>query len=130
MNLMDRLATKFTVGDGCWEWTGSRKQSGYGNFYVDGKIEIAHRVLYELMVGEIPEDLVMDHLCRNRGCVRPDHLEPVTHAENMRRAGEALVACRNGGHSYDEVNTRIGKTGKRFCRACDRARKWQREDCI
>lgn len=66
--------TPFTVGDDCWEWTG-KAASGYG----------AHRRVYEWLRGPVPEGLELDHLCRNKLCVRPDHLEPVTRAENMRR---------------------------------------------
>lgn len=65
----------------CWEWTG-QKDSGYGRY--SGRP--AHRVTYEVLVGPIPDGLTLDHLCRNKGCVNPDHLEPVTSSENTRRA--------------------------------------------
>lgn len=71
----------------CWEWQMARNSSGYGSYMVETRTAmLAHRYAYEQMVGPIPEGLEIDHLCRNRGCVRPDHLEPVTHSENMRRA--------------------------------------------
>lgn len=91
-NTLDRLADKFTVGDGCWEWTGAiQPGTGYSALNVgtvDGKkiITSGHRVLYELFNGPIPEGTEIDHLCRNRTCVRPAHLEAVTRSENNRRA--------------------------------------------
>lgn len=92
----------------------------------------AHRVAYELFVAEIPEGFDLDHLCRNRGCVNPDHLEPVTRRENLLR-GETIPA-RNArithcpqGHPYDAENTRIRPCGRRRCAACNReaARRWR-----
>jgi hypothetical protein len=68
----------------CWEWTG-RTDQGYGRVSIGGRQLRAHRVVYERLVGRVPDGLVLDHLCRNRGCVNPDHLEPVTNEENIRR---------------------------------------------
>lgn len=68
--------------DGCWFWLGTRAWKDYGKF----DSTTAHRAAYEIFVGPIPAKLVIDHLCRNPRCVRPDHLEAVTHAENIRRA--------------------------------------------
>lgn len=95
MALLDRLADKFLVGDGCWPWVGAITAStGYGKINVgtvDGKkiARTAHRVIYELLIGPILAGLHIDHLCRVRHCVRPDHLEAVTQGENNRRAWAA-----------------------------------------
>jgi hypothetical protein len=127
--LLDRLATKMLMGDGCWEWTGGIDAHGYGGVWLDGAVRKAHRVMYELLVSPIPAGLELDHLCRNPGCVRPAHLEPVTHAENMRRARglrPPKPECPHG-HAYTEENTYIDSAGYRRCRTCiqaaDRARR-------
>lgn len=69
----------------CWLWTGKQHKKGYGLIQVRGKRQRAHRYVYEQLVGPIPEGLEIDHLCRNKPCVNPDHLEPVTLRENLRR---------------------------------------------
>jgi hypothetical protein len=95
-------------------------------------------VLYELLVGPIPQGFDIDHLCRNRGCVRPDHLEPATRSENLRRGdlhppAAALQAAKTHcprGHPYDEINTYWNTNGgrghSRVCRACWKARRRER----
>lgn len=85
LTLAQRLAFYVILDDGCWEWGGSRLRSGYGNLHHEGRTLLAHRAFYELLVGPIPEGFQIDHLCRNPPCVRPDHLEAVTQAENLRR---------------------------------------------
>lgn len=131
MAMIDRIADKFTVGDDCWEWTAARDQDGYGFLTVQTghgatrkrTTRRAHRVLYEMLVGPIPDGLVIDHLCRNPGCVRPLHLEPVTNAENLRRgehAGRRKTHCPQG-HPYSGENLYVWRDGGRRCRRCQRA---------
>jgi len=106
------------TASGCWLWLGRIAENGYGRY--SGKL--AHRMMYELIVGPIPPDFDLDHLCRVRGCVNPDHLEPVTGDENARRAALAITHCKRG-HSYTAENTyHRPTTGHRDCRACIRAR--------
>lgn len=93
----DRFWAMVDRGPGCWVWRGARKQLGYGLYRVGAKLKQAHRVAYELMVGPIPDGLVLDHLCRNPECVNPAHLEPVTHQENIRRGYAAKRARQSGG---------------------------------
>jgi hypothetical protein len=86
---LDRIATKIELAiDGCWTWTGAKASHGYGNT----ARTTAHREVWELLIGPIPDGLTLDHLCRNPLCVNPDHLEPVTCAENLRRARLARSA--------------------------------------
>jgi hypothetical protein len=112
--------------DGCWVWTGALAQ-GYGRFGVTkGRIVLAHRWVYEYLVGEIPEGLTIDHLCRTRACVRPDHLDPVPNAvNNLRSNNLSAINARKThcpqGHPYDAENTRICG-GSRECRECKKER--------
>lgn len=83
---------KVAKGDGCWEWQGARSASGYGVARWQGRDRPAHRIAYEFVHGPVPLELEMDHLCRNRGCVNPAHLEPVTGRENVLRSPIAIPA--------------------------------------
>lgn len=111
--------------DSCWTWLGPRNDRGYGMSAV-GRQPNAHRVAYTLLVGPVPAGLELDHLCRNRACVNPAHLEPVTHEENMRRARAFWprpVACPQG-HPHDPNDPRAPRA--RFCRTCARAKAAKR----
>lgn len=77
----------------CWIWALATKPNGYGHVRVDGRDEYAHRAYWREAHGPIPTGLDLDHLCRVRACVNPDHLEPVTRAENMRRSWSARKAA-------------------------------------
>ncbi len=111
--------------DGCWKWLGNHDSDGYGRFWLGlpGQKTIgAHRFAYLSIKGEIPEGLVLDHLCRNVGCVNPDHVEPVTVGENQRRGlNVALKTHCKQGHPYTQENTVIRHTGRRWCLTCRKA---------
>lgn len=108
----------------CWVWTGYTNADGYGKLCRGTTTYAAHRVAYFGMVGEIPNGLELDHLCRNRACVNPDHLEPVTHHVNvMRGSGLAAKHARrtscSEGHELTPENTYIPPRGDgRYCRTC------------
>jgi hypothetical protein len=112
---------------GCWEWRGSIDENGYGRAWLPGvgKMSRAHRASWILHRGPIPAGLCIDHLCRNRSCVNPDHLEVVTLGENNRRGAgfsgrnAAKTHCKRG-HEFTLENTRVDKLGRRRCRVCDR----------
>lgn len=114
-------------GPGCWDWAGYLRDNGYGQKWKDGRLTGAHRAAYEYVVGEIPPGLDIDHLCRNHGCINPQHLEPVTRRENNIRGmlGELNAKrsanqghCKHG-HAFTVENTRVAY-GKRHCRNCSR----------
>ncbi len=123
--IIERFWTKVEFTETCWLWTSTRDQ-GYGKFY-DGSRDVrAHRWAYEFCVGPIPDGLTIDHLCRVRCCVLPDHLEVVTGRINTLRgfgppALNALKTHCLRGHPYDEANTYVFPgTGWRRCRTCFR----------
>lgn len=110
---------------GCWPWVGAFREDGYGTFRVNGRVERAHRLVYELLRGPIPDRLVIDHLCRNHACVNPSHLEPVTAVENVMRgvgpfASRARQTHCKRGHAFDEANTYVTPKGTRDCKECKR----------
>ncbi|AWJ93400.1 HNH endonuclease (plasmid) [Azospirillum baldaniorum] len=138
--LSQRFAEKVSVNPitGCHDWTGCIS-SGYGQISSeDSKPVLAHRVAYEMAYGPIPEGLHIDHLCRNRRCVNPEHLEAVTVLENTLRGALGIVTrakaslqthCKRG-HPFSPENTGIDHRGHRFCRACqsDAIRRHQKQN--
>ena len=121
----ERVLSKVIVTPSeCWEWQGQRDKAGYGRVSVGSRIDgtkriaSAHRTAYEAFVGPVPDGLELDHLCRNRGCVNPAHLEPVTRLENVRRARRAH--CPRG-HLLEGRNLYLNPAGnRRGCRECNR----------
>jgi hypothetical protein len=109
----------------CWQWT-ARLTGGYGRLWCDGKQLLAHTLSYRMLRGEIPNGMDIDHLCRNRGCVNPDHMEPVTERENTLRgigpsAQNATKTHCKRGHPLDETNTKVINR-HRVCKTCNRER--------
>ncbi len=122
-----RFICRVIKTNNCWLWTGTR-WNGYGKFRLNGKSVFVHRISHELFKGDIPDGLVIDHLCRNTLCVNPEHLEAVTQKVNCERGLVGIVNaskthCKHG-HEYDQENTYHIPTGGRQCRACNR--EWMR----
>lgn len=113
--------------DDCWIWIGKKNNYGYGIICRSQKELSAHRVSYERTFGKIPRGMVIDHLCRNRACVNPLHMQVVTNVENVMRGMSPYAQkkrwthCHNG-HSLSGENLKIRKNGTRFCRECDKLR--------
>lgn len=139
-SLSKRLEQYIVRTAGCWIWTGCKNAAGYGVLGITISKGVkrmigAHRLMWQSVHGQISGGLVLDHICRNRGCVNPSHLEPVAQAENIRRSPivgleraefhRAKTHCQSG-HEYTKDNTRITKLGHRICRTCDKIRNMER----
>lgn len=120
----------------CWEWTGAQQSNGYGYFYAvrtraHSDRRLAHRMAWELSGGNLTAGLVLDHLCRNRLCVNPAHLELTTDQINIRR-GESPAARRarqthcKRGHELSAENVYVDPLGRRICKPCRRSRAEER----
>lgn len=124
MTRLERFESRIAKGTRCWAWTGASQGGGYSQFYDKGKNLLAHRVSYELYIGPIPTGMTIDHLCRNRACVNPAHMEPVSNGENILRgvsfsARNARKTQCDSGHEFTLENTYRWRNG-RHCRACRR----------
>ena len=129
----ERIAEKFSVDpSGCWLWSATITGKGSGQVQFEGKRQKAHRVLYQILRGPIPEGLTLDHLCRNRACVNPWHCEAVPLGVNLLRGigfaaiNAAKTHCKKG-HEFTPQNTYRSKVGRecRICRAANRP-AWRR----
>lgn len=124
---LPRFLSKIAIQpDGCWAWLGHLER-GYGRFFVNRRQVRPHRFAYIYFTDEpVPEGYELDHLCRNRSCVNPYHLQVLRHVDNLHRGiGGQLAAERQlrkthcpKGHPYDERNTYIPPNGQRVCRTC------------
>lgn len=127
--MIEHVFKRVEITGFCWNWD-RVSGAGYGYVQVEGKMWRVHRLVYTLLVGPIPEGLFLDHLCRNRRCCNPDHLEPVTNQVNNQRGltgyhNKIKTHCPHG-HAYMPWSTYIDKTtGSRRCKVCiaDNARK-------
>lgn len=121
-----RILRHIDRSSGCWVWCGRLKDNGYATIVHNKKCCYVHRVTYAHYKGPIPADCEIDHLCRNRACCNPDHLEAVPHLVNMLR-GYTIIATNAAkthcpqGHKFTPENTSMAK-GCRSCRTCDRTR--------
>ena len=137
-NVLENFWSKVNKTDSCWNWTACKNKDNYGQFWLEGKPYKVHRIVYEMYYGKIPSGLVLDHLCRNKRCCNPEHLEAVTNKENITRglAGKTInrynphkdkTHCSKG-HPYSGDNLLFNKN-KRVCRICKRTSqiKWRLE---
>lgn len=137
----ERFHGKYAIDPetGCWNWTGYVAEHGYGTIgetVAPGRSRslYAHRISYEIHKGPIPEGLVVDHMCNNRRCVNPDHLQAITHRENVLRSPHPLFArrrvglCIRGHDMTDPTNVYIRPdNGRKMCKACTRIRQRERD---
>jgi hypothetical protein len=119
MDYLDKLMSKVEKQEnGCWIYTGPKFKNGYGRFYYPDNGQFAHRFSYEHFNGSIPKGLQIDHLCMNKLCVNPEHLEAVTLQENIRRFNKTRTHCKRG-HEFTKENTYLKNGNKRICRICN-----------
>lgn len=126
-HLLDYFLERIDDSGDCWIWTGARTKGNYGSVNCgtpDGRVKTtAIRVSYMLFCGDIKPGYAIDHLCLNRICVNPDHLELVTYKENNNRAQPISDVCAHG-HTYTKENTYYRLDGRgRMCRRCQKIRK-------
>lgn len=121
----DKVATQ---ANGCWEWRATKSRNGYGNYWHDGRMQPAHRVAHEALIGPLPDGLHVLHDCDKPLCVNPAHLHAGTHTQNMREKVDRgryrnrntyKTHCKNG-HPFSEANTYRFPDGARRCRTCQR----------
>lgn len=120
--VIDRAMARLSYDHGCWRWGGALDPNGYGRISNRNGTQLVHRVVYQALVGPIPDGFVLDHLCRNPTCVNPDHMDVVTMRENVDRGRSKAKSHCKWGHEYTPANTLIRKD-KRVCRECNR--QWQ-----
>ena len=123
----ERIRRNVVVQNECWLWTGYIASDGYARiqWYEGGKKRagLVHRVAYETFIGLIPDGLDLDHICRNRACCNPEHLEPVTRLENVRRGAKYRPPTCKNGHVYPENMAVRADRGHAYCKACRRLRR-------
>jgi hypothetical protein len=124
-----RLISKIDQSGNCWEWTGAKTRQGYGRIKWGGIFVAAHRASYEYFVGSIPEGRVLDHLCRNRPCVRPEHLEPVTLLENLRRGLSAIVEEQGGENQQVPLGAKLVVHARHLDRFWSKIERKNRSQC-
>ncbi len=126
--MLSKFLLKIEKTETCWIWKTNINEKGYGRCWYNGSTRQAHRVIYELIRGKIPDNLELDHLCRNHACVNPEHLEPVSHHENVLRGNVGLLRksqiCCHKGHPLSGDNLYVYKN-MRHCRECTRFNKKQ-----
>lgn len=119
-DILTRINERLDKTGECWIWQGTTKPMGYGTIHYDKKPRLVHRLNYQLLVGEIPVGLELDHLCRNRACANPEHLEPVEHRVNIKRSpicGKPKQTHCIHGHEMFE-----SEKGLRYCKTCKKIR--------